>query len=787
MPLSTTSSLNGHDPEPRPSVLPRRVRHITSIQIRNLTPFPARDALASALTQPSGQSQFTPYGRLADDLDVTVGRKRGRRISAASSNRSGQRADEDGINGNLDHSGEPTLRRRASSRASIPLSTSASSSNSRLTRRTSTAGSGPPARPTHRSRTLSHASSHSFHAGNSSVLSGDLATSTSAVFPSVFQDTSQKSLEKILQSRLVETFVTITLLPGERLPDGTRPSTPSSVRERSQSRPSTPSRLSKDTTASSSSKGATSSKTTARRGTVGTPTKPTAGARHAPSPSTSSVRSSPSNHVKSPSATSTGSGRHARTPSSPSFQKTRFHAPPPLTSPSGASSSHSKEPSTPKARASSSTAAEDDLPVPDYISPVHWPSTNPVFQLSKYEFAPGTDLSTSKMRVEVWGRAGSPEKRPAEKGPPACEPKGKGKEKQLDGDDARSEWRVLESWDVDLSRLRPLTEDLAAHPSYLPSNTLLITLATGETFYLPPRSLRASSPSRPASPNAGYNSDPETELHRARDVGDGSLLSPRLDASFMDDPVSPALSEFDGSLFRRKRAAKSASLQDILRLINLQACIWDNEQSLGEIVREIDKSVVHNKTNILLREVSERQAWVSELHEERSKVDRDSEELKDRIAVRRDDLRRRREVLALARQAHEQDLAEESQVEDTISEERARLASLRNLLPIIRSNLISIVSFIYPIDLVSPPDLLFTILDVPLPIPVAATDPAPPLSLPSHKDVTEDGVATALGYSAQVVQLLAAYMGHRLVYPVTCVGSRSMIKDGISAMVGPRK
>jgi len=33
---------------------------------------------------------------------------------------------------------------------------------------------------------------------------------------------------------------------------------------------------------------------------------------------------------------------------------------------------------------------------------------------------------------------------------------------------------------------------------------------------------------------------------------------------------------------------------------------------------------------------------------------------------------------------------------------------------------------------------------------------------------------------------LAAYLGKGLVYPVTCVGSRSLIRDGISAMVGPR-
>lgn len=34
--------------------------------------------------------------------------------------------------------------------------------------------------------------------------------------------------------------------------------------------------------------------------------------------------------------------------------------------------------------------------------------------------------------------------------------------------------------------------------------------------------------------------------------------------------------------------------------------------------------------------------------------------------------------------------------------------------------------------------------------------------------------------------MLAWYLGKRLMYPLTCVGSRSLIRDGISAMVGPR-
>jgi hypothetical protein len=117
---------------------------------------------------------------------------------------------------------------------------------------------------------------------------------------------------------------------------------------------------------------------------------------------------------------------------------------------------------------------------------------------------------------------------------------------------------------------------------------------------------------------------------------------------------------------------------------------------------------------------------------------------------------------------------------------RNNLTALHNRIPPIRTSLISTLSTIYPIELLSPSELLFTILAVPLPIPFTSNEPAPPLSLPSHKEVTEDAVATALGYAAHLVQLLAVYMGKGLVYPITYIGSRSLIRDNISAMVGPR-
>lgn len=92
----------------------------------------------------------------------------------------------------------------------------------------------------------------------------------------------------------------------------------------------------------------------------------------------------------------------------------------------------------------------------------------------------------------------------------------------------------------------------------------------------------------------------------------------------------------------------------------------------------------------------------------------------------------------------------------------------------------------FPIEPVEPRDLLFGILNIPLPIPTGTNDPAPPLTITSDSSYTEDTMASALGFVAQVVNLVAAYLGDAPVYPIVCQGSRSLIKDPISAMMGPR-
>ncbi len=113
---------------------------------------------------------------------------------------------------------------------------------------------------------------------------------------------------------------------------------------------------------------------------------------------------------------------------------------------------------------------------------------------------------------------------------------------------------------------------LARNPAHIPFNTLLITLSSGETLYVPPRSLRSDSPSRAPSPS-GYNSDPEAEVHKNRGAGEIDLQSSRLDLSFESLPTTPTTSELDGTP-RRKRAAKSANWHDLLKYVYPALAHW---------------------------------------------------------------------------------------------------------------------------------------------------------------------------------------------------------------------
>ncbi|KAJ7785736.1 hypothetical protein B0H16DRAFT_1753588 [Mycena metata] len=724
----------------------RRARHITSIQVRNLTAFPVRDAFASALSQPAEQPQFNAPGYFSDDLDVTLARKRSRRISANSiATYKSFKSDE----GAGDDSESPRGRRTMGSRLSFHGGGSVGPASKAPTIRA------------HRPRTSSMTSSLNSSVQSSAALANSVVP---APFSANLPDHSQTGLEKVIKARLFETFIAVSVEPSP-LNAPSAPPPPPTPMSPTRSGPSTPPRSPKQPNGVVPRKGVKPSplspmdKTPRRDG----PISPSSPSRHTPKSASISVLRP--------------NGKSAATPTSPSTRK--FPAP------------QTPPPSRPR---SPSPPPPSSPGLPDYISPIHRPSTNPLFALdtrtgsqAQAQSGPWVDPSGTKLRVELWGKVGQDWRNPNSE--PAASGKGKEKERMVAEPDA-DEWKVLEEWSLDLGQLVALPDD----SDNLPSNTLVLTLyPPGRTFYLPAPANIKTADRRPPSPSAdaGYASDPESGGRAAVVAKPAVQFAPQsiaVDAVALSRRRHRRGAGAAGAADAERDRSKTAGWQDLFKLVTLQTCIQDTEVSLTDVVREIDKVLEADVMSPLKREVSERESLVQGLRKNTAVVYDQSEILKEKIDMRRQQLQERREMLALAQELRDEDLSSVEEREDSVVDARqvSELVSLRSHFTPTRTTLISSLSTIFPIELLSPPDLLYTILDVPLPIPLSASDPAPPLALAAHKDVTEDAVATALGYVAQVVQLLAAYLGKGLVYPITCIGSRSMIRDGISAMVGPR-
>ena len=174
-----------------------------------------------------------------------------------------------------------------------------------------------------------------------------------------------------------------------------------------------------------------------------------------PAPVTSPKAVSSPLHAKSVSTSSSLNGHHSTSPkpSSPKPFSRKSSSPRPQISARAPMASGRRSPTPDRA------ANKSQRSIPDYLSPIHRPSVNPSFNIDARtgsDFAPGTNLSGHKMIVEIWARQpdGSLDR----------SMKGKGKEKANWHEDstADSEWKVLETWDVDLNDLLPINESVCA-------------------------------------------------------------------------------------------------------------------------------------------------------------------------------------------------------------------------------------------------------------------------------------------------------------------------------------
>jgi len=244
------------------------------------------------------------------------------------------------------------------------------------------------------------------------------STSVKGTVPMValWQSYTQRSLEKVLQSRLVETLITVSV--------------PSSV-EQSAS-PTKPSR-----SASPSS-----------RDCQLTPRASPALKSKLHSPHSSTSRSTLGSREEQPAKRVSRTGATMATDSlAPTLASQTRKG---VRSPTKLNGSASKSASA----ASQVKADPETRNVPNFISGIHRPSTNPDFALDLNDFSKWTDPLATHMTVQLWAKL------PPDSPSVLCNDKGK--EKMSDDIDISDpQWRIAGKWDICLADLVPLPDEVS--------------------------------------------------------------------------------------------------------------------------------------------------------------------------------------------------------------------------------------------------------------------------------------------------------------------------------------
>ncbi|GAA5822751.1 hypothetical protein JCM5353_000653 [Sporobolomyces roseus] len=520
-----------------------------------------------------------------------------------------------------------------------------------------------------------------------------------------------------------------------------------------------------------------------------------------------------------------------------------------------------------------SASAPRNLPPqqPFFISQPAVEQVNPCFYVDQSEFLvhkPSSDSTTlplpddenlsgweglreERIRIKVFGRPRrSDRKWNTDKG------KGKGKGKEIEKEQAEDDeedeknWKVLTEWDIELSGLVSLGRNPAAFPS-LPPNTILLALC-------PPSSPFAftSSSTAPASSSSTLSTDLEyftaplhllhrrqsTSLSRRRDFlrtsisddeqngcscsesdseqdsdivggGGGNNSDPGLDSTnqvsrrrarsgTMNNRWTGRSGNGRNSIWRERlkvEEEKRRRLEFIERskretrmvdLANFEVVerLWVGEREIEGIRREkeevekrLRREVGKGEVEELSRDREERRDRVGDLEGVDEAVREEVEDLTNDLERRRERLEKRKERLVKAREMDERNRTALKEVNEELDEKDRDISSLQTAILARRTHIVTLLSHLFPIEPVlpspshpSPPPLLFSIHSLALP---NSTYP------PSYSD---DLLSSALGYAAHLTLFLAAYLGVPLCYPVIWRGSRSVVKDEISMMKGPR-
>ncbi|KAI7827051.1 UV radiation resistance protein and autophagy-related subunit 14-domain-containing protein [Gamsiella multidivaricata] len=293
-----------------------------------------------------------------------------------------------------------------------------------------------------------------------------------------------------------------------------------------------------------------------------------------------------------------------------------------------------------------------------------------------------------------------------------------------------SDYYLLLEWRVDLCCLRFIGRELRDLPTSLPNNTILYGFDNG--FYTAP-------------------DDDDMVVHPHL-----SLTEPI--ATLPGGGVSP-----------------SYTYESVMRLNNLHECIADTKKSRDEIKHNIELAL--NKENAPMIMQKRRGECTERLWHLQRQVGHELnvlEQARDKAKALRQEHAARRKALAESR---ERGQTQEMYLEENMLNLAKNKESLFHVLKEYstkRTELIATLFTIFPITESERDPSVLRICNIPLPNSV-------------YIGMDEEAVAIALGFTTQLVTMLAHYLSVPLRYPLTPMGSRAFVLDPVSLLVGPKE
>ncbi|CAM0136393.1 unnamed protein product [Umbelopsis sp. WA50703] len=368
-----------------------------------------------------------------------------------------------------------------------------------------------------------------------------------------------------------------------------------------------------------------------------------------------------------------------------------------------------------------------------YTSEIVANSINPTFRtFDIFSFSEHCNTRTSELIIRLWCRNSLPESAAIARDSDAGRHQHE-EESSIQGlsnipVDAEN-FRLLLEWDISLDSLTYLCCNMNHLSNPLPRNSIVIELTDG--FYTLPDIVQEV---------LGTEEDDSIPLEK--------LLA-----------IKPK---------------QSYTYNHIVKLNTLYECILDTQRSTEDVRNNIERILQAEKDRFYLaRMKGEKEERVLSKRKVIQDVNAQGARVKERIETLHNEIKGRKEALQAAkenRKTREEYLEEsERNLERNKEMHKKTMAGLSSR----RKELIADMFSIFPIDQDYGDPQLYHIRGLPLPNSVFA-------------GYDEEIIATALGYTGHLVNMLAYYLAIPLKYPITPMGSRASVRDPISILQGSR-